>query len=186
MIQTVAVVDAGPHTVTVWPVNVGTGAPGISRMSGAWVLHDEPHKVELLTRGKPVAATPAGAEALQSASATPAGMLDLTDTVNAVTAERDRLQAIYNALPASRKKTLVAPRWPHMPPAVDLADPLRAQTTDDNVAAALGVARFLEQLATAWADLERQRTVRDYLTEGAAGQPAEIRDFPLCVSSVNS
>lgn len=186
MTQMVAVVDAGANTVTVWHVNVGTEAPGISRMSGAWVLNDELPKVELLTRGRLVAATPAGAEALRSADAAPAGALDITQTVNAVVKERDRLQAIYDALPTSRKKTLVAPRWPDIPSAVSLADPPRAQATDDTVAIALGVARFLERLATAWEDVEHQRTVRAYLTDGAASPTDGVRDLPLVVLSESS
>lgn len=108
-------------------------------------------------------------------------MLDLTKTVNVVAAERDRLQAIYEALPTSRKKTLVAPRWPDIPSPIDLADPPKAQAAEPTVAAALGVARFLDRLATAWADVERQRAVRDYLTEATPGQPSGVRDFPLAV-----
>lgn len=185
MMQTVAVVDAAATTVAVWHVSVGNDAPGMSRMCGAWVLNDEPQKVELLTRDRHVVATPAGAEALRSIKITPARM-DPTEIVNAVIAERDRLQAIYDALPTSRKKTLVAPSWPHIPSTIDLDDPPKAQATEATVAVALGVARFVEQLATAWADLERQRTVRDYLTDGTAGRPSGVRDLPLAVFAENS
>ncbi|OBK92761.1 hypothetical protein A5645_22395 [Mycobacterium asiaticum] len=183
MIQSIAVVNAATEKVALWHVAVDNETAGMSRMCGAWVLDDEPHKVELLTRDRYIVATPAGAEALRSAKIKPAGMLDLTKIVDAVTAERDRLQSIYDALPTSRKKTLVAPRWPYIPFAIDLASPPMAQVADATVAITLGVARFLEQLATAWADVERQRTARDYLTEGTGGHAKGIRDLPLEILS---
>jgi hypothetical protein len=101
--------------------------------------------------------------------------------VKAIAAERDRLNTIYEKLPPSRKKTLTAPRWPHVPPAPDLADPPCADSVDRTVAAALGIARLLEQLAIAWSGIESQRLARTYLTE-PAGEPAAARDIPLATS----
>jgi hypothetical protein len=49
-----------------------------------------------------------GIEAVSSAHWTPAGALDLNQTLKMIEAERDPLQGIYDALPAARKKTLVA------------------------------------------------------------------------------
>jgi hypothetical protein len=74
MMQSVAVVDANATTVTVWHVSIGAEAPGTSRTCGAWVLNDDPHKVELLTQDRLVVATPAGAEALRSVATKPARM----------------------------------------------------------------------------------------------------------------
>lgn len=178
MMQIVAVVDAAAHTVIVWHVDVGTEVPGMSRMCGAWVV-TEPRKVELLTRGRLVVATVAGAAAMRSAGCTPAGALDLVQTVKSVVAERDRLQAIYDALPASRKKNLVVPRWPHIPDTIDPTSPPRTEGADNAVAVALSVARYLDELAAAWTAIERQRIARTYLTDNTPGRPSEARALPL-------
>jgi len=66
--------------------------------------------VELLTRDRLMVATAAGGAAVRSGSRGPIGTIDLVGTVNNVVSERERLQAIYDAPPAPRKKTLVAPR----------------------------------------------------------------------------
>jgi hypothetical protein len=183
MIDSIAVIDAQDATVAVWHVSVGRDAAGLSRMCGAWVLHDEPEKVELLTRGRHVVATASGAKALQSAKATTAGMIDLTATINTVVAERDRLDGIYQELPAARRKTLTPPRWPHVPEAANFADPPRAANFDDPVAVALGIARVLEELATAWSGIESQRTARAYMTDATRGRPSDSRNLPLETSA---
>jgi hypothetical protein len=179
MMDSTAVVDAQATKVAVWHVSLGAEAVGLSRMCGAWVLDDERDKVELLTRGRFVVATPAGIDALRSANATPSGVVDLAATVNAVAAERDRLNAIYEELPAARKKTLTPPRWPQVPAPADLADPPCADNVDQTVAAALGIARFLEELAAAWSGIESQRVARPYLTDGTSAQSTSIRDIPI-------
>jgi len=104
MIDSIAVIDAQDATVAVWHVSVGRDAAGLSRMCGARVLHDEQEKVELLTRGRHVVATAGGAKTLQSAKATTARMVDLTATVNAVAAERDR--PIANEYQVSGEQTV--------------------------------------------------------------------------------
>lgn len=183
--QIVAVVDAdaATNTVAVWHVDIGSVAPGMSRMCGAWVITNEADKVELLTRDRLLVATPAGAAAIRSAGGAAAGTVDLAGTVNNVASEQDRLQAIYDSLPASRRKTLAAPSWPHVPAAVDLSEPPKADNTDPVVAVALGLARFLERLANAWADGERERIARSYLIDNTPGQPTEIRDLPVKTES---
>lgn len=186
--QILAVVDAdcAAKTVTVWHVDVGSHAPGISRMCGAWVLTSQPERVELLTRDRLVVATAAGLAAIGSGARGPTSPVDLVRTVNNVVSERDRLQSIYDALPRSRKKTLVAPRWPDIPAAVSLSDPPRAKNTDPVVAVALGLARFLDQLAESWVGCERERIARDYLTDPISGQTSQIRDLPVEIELVRS
>jgi hypothetical protein len=95
-------------------VALGWSASGCRRTAH----RDEEHKVELLTQGRLVVATARGIEALSAAHCTPAGSLDLNQTLKMIEAERDRLQGIYDALPSARKKTLVAPRWPATPRAI--------------------------------------------------------------------
>lgn len=186
MTPSVAVVTADTTSVAVWHVAIDNDAVGISRMCGAWVYDksdDELAKVELLTRGRQVVATPSGEQALQSVGARPLGFVDLAATINAVAAERDRLHSIYDQLPAARKKTLTPPRWPHIPDVVDLAYPPRAHNAGDPRAAeALGIARLLEDLAAAWSSLEGQRVARTYLTDATPGRPSEPRDLPLVMN----
>lgn len=184
MMPSIAVVDAAPDSVAVWHVAIDNDAVGISRMCGAWVYnHDDLSKIDVLTRGRYVVATPSGADVLTSLSARPAGLVDLGATINGVAAERDRLHAIYDDLPAARKKTLTPPRWPRVPDAVDLADPPQAHDAGDQRAAtALGIARLLEELAGAWASLEGQRVGRTYLTNATPGKPSEARELPLVIN----
>lgn len=186
--QILAVVDADSpaDTVIVWHVDVGAQAPGMSRMCGAWVLTNQPEKVELLIRDRLVVATAAGLAAIPFGGRDSAPVVDLVRTVNNVVSERDRLQAIYDALPASRKKTLVAPRWPAIPVVVSLSDPPHAENADPVVAVALGLARFLDQLADAWAACERERIARDYLTDDVPGRTSQIRDLPVEIESDTS
>lgn len=184
MMQIVAVVDAdGNDTVVIWHVDIGTEVPGMSRMCGAWVLPAEKHKVELLTRRRLIVATACGSGALSMAHCTPAGSLDLNRTLKMIEAERDRLQAIYDALPSTRKKTLVAPRSPAIPSPIDFAHPPQVQTPDELVATALGIAGHLDQLAGAWAGIERQRTARAYLTANTPDQSPDPRAIPLQIDS---
>ncbi|TDZ93473.1 hypothetical protein CCUG60885_03076 [Mycobacteroides salmoniphilum] len=181
--QIVSVIDAGPSYVVIWHVDAGAEVLGMSRMCGAWVLNDEPHKLELLTHRKLVITTPSGAKALNATSSHPSGILDLDQTTKNIAAERDRLQCTYDGLPASRKKTLVAPRWPHLPDAIDLGNAPRARSADTTVARALGIARGVDELATAWAGIERQRLARTYLTDEAPSQPQEARNLPFALMS---
>jgi hypothetical protein len=186
--QIIAVVDAdaAANTVTVWHVDVGSQAPGMSRMCGAWVFNNESDKVELLTRDRLIVATAAGGAAVRSGDRGPIGTIDLVGTVNNVVSERDRLQAIYAALPAPRKKTLVAPRWPDIPTLVGLSGLPKAENADPVVAVALGIARCMDQIANAWADCERERITRDYLTDNTPGRPSQIRDIPVELESESS
>lgn len=97
-----------------WHVDLSPMSPVLSRMCGAWVMNDEPVKVELLTRDRLVVSSPAGMEALVAISGR-TNTVDLESTIDQVVAERDRLLGLFDALPPSRRKTLVAPRWPHLP-----------------------------------------------------------------------
>ncbi len=183
--DSVAVVDAQADKVAVWHVSVDNEAGGLSRMCGAWVFDDDLSKVELLTRNRLAVVTPSGVDALQRAEATPLGLVDLAGTIDGVLVELGRLRAVYEALPSARKKTLIAPRWPRVPEGVDLAEPPRANDAGDPAAvAALGIARLLEDLATAWSALENQRTARKYLTDATPGKPSMARALPFVINTL--
>jgi hypothetical protein len=180
MMQIAAVVDATPDIVVVWHVDIGTDNTGLSRMCGAWVLDNEPHKLELLTRDRLIVATTAGAEALPSSAKNPTAILDLAGIRANIAEERERLQRLYDELPPARKKTLVAPRWPQLPACIELDTlPPTEHTESDHIALALGIGRYLEQLATVWSAIEGQRTTRSYLANNSPGQPTVSRKLPL-------
>jgi hypothetical protein len=179
----VAVVHAEPDTVAVWHVDVGVDKPGFSRMSGAWSKpRGETRTIELVTRQRIVLPTPSGQKALSKAKAAPAGYLDVEAVFSSVIAERDRLQGIYESR-KTKSKTLVAPTWPEMPDLLDLDAPPRIEVADqdnDCVPIALGIARWLERLAVAWAAIEGQRVVRAYMV-GAEGR--SVRPCPITLVS---
>jgi hypothetical protein len=147
-------------------------------MCGAWVIANDSDKVELLVRDRLVVPTAAGAKAL-AAMKISAVTVDLDGTLNNVAEERDHLQGIYEALPPSRRKTLVAPRWPYLPASTNVDHPLPTEATDPLVVVALGAARYLEQLIVAWIAIEGQRTARGYLNESTSGRPPAVRELPL-------
>ena len=82
--------------------------------------------------------------------------IDPARTIANISAERDRLPRVYSDLSASRKKTLVDPRWPHVEPrwphvvdGIDPHDPPAVEGADTTVAVALGIARAFDVLASA-------------------------------------
>lgn len=178
MMQIVAVVDADADSVIVWHVDISTVTPVLSRMCGAWVLTDEPNKLELLTRNRLVVATIAGAKAMTRMDSYTA-LIDLDETLNNIARERDRLQRLYEGLSPTRKKNLVAPRWPNLPTSTNTDPPVSSETTNPLVGVALNTSRYLEQLVVAWTAIEGQRTARAYLNEDTPEQPPAGRELPL-------
>lgn len=175
-LELVAVVDAGPKTVTVWHVDIGGGQLGLGRLCGAWVTGDDDdgaRTVELVSRERMVLATQSGVSALDRVAARPFGFLDLAATVANIRAERDQLQHLYEQ---QSLKTLVAPRWPALPAMIDMEEPPLAPEASPEVAAALGVARWLEQLAKVWVEIESQRLRRPYLAEAGG---LSVRPCPV-------
>lgn len=171
----VAVVDANVDTVAVWHVDIGSGQSGLGRMCGAWVVaNDDVRTVELVTRNRMVLATQSGKQALSRAEAQPLGYADFEAAVDQMLSERDRLQSIYER---KQSKSLVPPRWPEIPAHLDLKSPPIVAAAEDDSRVALGIARWVERVALAWAEIERQRIARSYMIE--AGDDKDVRPCPV-------
>jgi hypothetical protein len=96
--------------------------------------------------------------------------------IKVIAAARDRLQKIYEALPESRKKNVVAPQSPHLPLPIDLDTPPHEQHRRRGRRCPRH-SRYLDQLATVSANIEKQRIARSYLTDSTPGKPADVRDL---------
>lgn len=178
--QSAAVVDAADGSVIVWQVDMSADA-GLTRMSGGWVI-DSNARVALrsLTQGRYLVATSTGVKACAKADAgSHAGMIHLALVIDAVAAEISELQATFDRALSNSRTKLIAPKWPWLPPLIDLEDPPYDRNAPGGVAAALGIARWLEALALAWESLEQQRLARRYLR----GKETTQRPLPIYVAS---
>ena len=172
----VAVVDAVGSTAVIWWVDVA-GSPGLSRMCGAWELPDADHdQVHLLLAERHVLATAAGHALLQKLSVSIPRMIQAGAVREAV---QDYLEVLVQAhqehcavLPAARRNALIDPVWPSVPAVLESLP----ATEDRQVAAALGLARWVVSLCAAWEQIEGQRLRRPHLRPlGASG----TGDLPL-------
>lgn len=175
--QSVAIVDAADDESIVWHVDVSLDTQGSSRMCGAWVLAARDQRtLQSLTRARYLVATPAGGKALNRAGAGDnRGVIDLTASRDAVESEIGRLQTSFEEAASKSKSSLIAPTWPRLPKPIGLRQPPVDVKVPQNVAATLGIARWLEVLALAWESLERQRLARRYMR----GDDLTQRPFPL-------
>ena len=175
--QSVAVVDAADDRVVVWQVDIGADA-GLARMCGAWVIDaSETSMLRNLTESRYLVATPAGAKACACAGAEGhTGVIDLRLIIESIDAEIQCLQTAFDTALAKSKSKLIAPTWLRLPDPIDLGDPPRDRNAPDDVAAALGIARWLETVALAWESLEQQRLARTCLrSTETSRRPLPIR-----------
>lgn len=168
----VAVVDATPESVFVWWAHVGLKpGPSMGRLCGAWVLgYGDDKTLESLTFRRTVLPTKAGAQALKQAGVSPYRRLDVSATVAAATASRDRCQQAFDKEQARRvpSKRLRAPEWASFPaaPAVEQPPPWQVSYEyDQRLDSALSIAYWLDALCTRWEEFERQRVRRPLLRE---------------------
>lgn len=181
-----AVVDAVDGVPVVWWVDVGTGSAGMPRLCGAWVL-DAPDAAEglrALTATRVLVATDDGRALLEEHEVAVERVLDLPATLTAVVAARDELQAGYEHAVATRKngRSLTAPRWPSLPEPLDVETAVEAGG-DPRTSRALGVARWVDRMCTAWDAIEEQRLARPYMR--SLGGPA-ARAVPAVIEEVTS
>jgi hypothetical protein len=97
-------------------------------------------------------------------------VIDLGQVVDAIAVEIRRLQTAFDAASEASKSKLIAPTWPRLPAVLDLDNPPRDSNAPDDVAVALGIARWLEAVALAWESLEGQRLARKYLRDKATNR----------------
>ncbi|KMO71629.1 hypothetical protein [Mycolicibacterium chlorophenolicum] len=124
--QSVVVVDSCDRHTVVWQVDISADT-GMTRMCGAWVIDTtELQKLKNLTLGRYLIATASGAETCTSAEAERhRGVIDVSQTVESVGSETNRLQEAFDAALAKSKSKLIAPTWPRMPRMIDLEAPPR-------------------------------------------------------------
>ncbi|MBP2473327.1 hypothetical protein JOF53_002199 [Crossiella equi] len=160
--RTDAVVDTQPGHVVIWHVQTGLD-DGMPRLTGAWVVPPEDRdKIAALLENRRTLATAEGAKTLASL-AIQVPLLDPATALAAVEAERDALQAKYDALP--QPHTFTAPTWPDLPAPLDLANPPSGDGVPPTQVA-LAVARWLSGLTDTWERIERERITRKYLNDG--------------------
>src|SRR3954447_7077667 len=171
-----AVVDTADGVPVIWWVDLGPRISGMSRLCGAWVLEeaDPVEKLRALTATRAVAATRDGRALLNKHQAAVDQVLDPAATLAASVAVRDELQAAYEHAVATRKngRSLTAPRWPSLPAPLDV-ETAEELGGDPRTSRALGIARWIDRLCTAWDAIEEQRLARAYMRSlgGPAARP---------------
>lgn len=161
-VRTDCVVDARFRQVIIWHVNTGL-AVAMPRLTGAWVIGiHEVDKVKLLVEQRRVLSTRAGKETLCRIGIDIPDHIDPEATLSNIAAQRDELQALYEAL---QRDDLIAPHWPTLPERIDIQNPPRANSPEPTQVA-LALARWLERVADAWDRIEAQRVVRKYMPGG--------------------
>ncbi|NRI67669.1 hypothetical protein FEZ60_19280 [Rhodococcus sp. MS16] len=145
---------------------------------GGWVLEpDDTDTIVNLIRGRHVVLCN-DTDILTRENITTAGTVDIDATVDAVIAERDALQARFNSHAVTRK-TLVPPTWPEISHPKEIAATVpRTETIIEQTGDSFPLARGLNELAQAWAQIEKQRLARPFLIEPAGPNP---RPLPLAV-----
>jgi hypothetical protein len=178
-----AVVDGVDGVPVVWWVDLGPQIVGMSRLSGAWVLDgaDRAETLRALTATRATVSTAAGQSVLDELKVAADRVLDLEATLTAVVTVRDELQGAYEDAAATKKngRSLIAPRWPALPDPLDV-ETVEVPAGDSRTSRALGIARWLNELCTAWDAVEEQRLARPYMRTlgGPAARvlPAVIRN----------
>ncbi|GAA2833907.1 hypothetical protein [Crossiella cryophila] len=173
--RTDAVADAQGEQVIIWHVQTGLD-DGMPRLTGAWVVdRAEPDKIAALLERRRCLITAAAAKALADLDISPGRRIDPAATIAGIAAERDLLQAVYDALPAPH--TFVAPIWPELPAPLDPADPPTGNAVPPT-GIAHAVARWLAGVADTWEKIERERITRKYLSE-SDGRDRRLTPFAV-------
>jgi hypothetical protein len=181
--EIVAVIDANEGGIIVWWANLGPSSGAVTdRLCGAWTV--DPEDVDTLrsvVSGEVCLTTDAGREAIEQTGVVPGPPVDATATLEAMVAERDRLQAAFDAEAGRRRSSreLIAPQWPDLPSPLDVnhPPPIDAPPAVHN---ALSLARWLVNLAACWDGIEDQRGRRKWLRDiDGAG----TRAMPVVIGS---
>jgi hypothetical protein len=160
----VMVASAAGDRIALWKVFTGIDL-GISRMVGGWVLDcAEEAVIDTLMRDRWVLATDGGRRALDQTRVAIVGYVDAAATVAGVRGEIAKLQDRFDREPRPKNRKLVPPDWPSIP---DVVDADSGTAADDQAGVALGVGRWVADLAEAWDRIEKQRLARPFLIDPA-------------------
>ncbi|HMS75945.1 hypothetical protein [Gordonia sp. (in: high G+C Gram-positive bacteria)] len=168
MFSYVVVVNAGEDRVISWQVSVRP-EPVMTRLVGAWTSGHVP-------------ASKTSAVLLAGQGPTPESVMEMEvfqfeECWKVVLAEQHRLETL-NTLSLTKSGAPRAPiEWSMIPDVLtfDTAfQTLPGVTDDPDIAYTLGIARWVQSLADAWAELETIRTSRDHLR----GETDHPRTFP--------
>jgi hypothetical protein len=141
-------------------------------MTGAWTFNnDTADRVPKLVGGRRVLVTDVGLKVLQEYGANVTDRIDPAATVDNLEIACRELQASYEAQP--KRDSLVEPRWPILPRRFD-ALAAETATSEDFPLVTLRMARWLEQVATSWDQIERVRIVRRYMPGGPTRRTTPI------------
>jgi hypothetical protein len=160
----VAVVNADGDRIAIWHVVLSPSYP-MSRLSGAWE-----HASAGLVATRLI--LPFGGQMPDAlthlASASP-GVIDVSATLAAVSEWLDKLVTLHESSRNARGKSRAPIKWPALPAPLDWTSPPSppAGVVDDPfIASTIGVARWVADLADAWAAIETKRRSREHLAAG--------------------
>jgi hypothetical protein len=161
----VAVVNTNEALTAIWHVDIQP-ATALSRLCGAWVTSDN-NVVRNVVAARLI--LPVGGclpNALTDLVAISAGVVDVTATLEAISARINELDAAHRASKTDTGQRRAPITWPTLPLALDWAAPPAppAGVVDDPfVSATIGLARWVADLAEVWEAVEITRLSRKHL-----------------------
>ena len=177
----VAVIDSpNSKTLVVWWVSLDQTFEGDgSNLCGAWTISvDATDDIESVVYRVLWLPTPSGAKALSRLGITSRPVVDSNAVLSEVVAWGDEVEAAFKAekLSSSTKKNLKDFVIPKFPDSLDLKNPPIASGCPDEVAVALGVARWFGKVSSSWHLLETRRLARKSMRElfGTERRPLPI------------
>lgn len=178
----VALINRDDERFAIWHIVIGPGYP-MSRLCGAWV-NPTVNPSLLATR----LLLPFGgrlADDLRQFQAASVGVFDPAATLDAISARIAELDARHKESLTKAGKPRAPLSWPSLPQALDWDNPpppLPGVTDDPLTSATIGVARWIANLADAWASVEVNRLSREHLADGEVAP----RPMPVVLTNMAS
>lgn len=187
--ETVAIINGESGRTAVWHVDIGPSAIQMSRLAGAWVADNKeidtwltpnregvfPH---VLVGLRLVAFGDKLPSALQPFRPRLGAQVDPQRTRVEVVKWRDKCNEQHSAALTKAGKPRMPIDWPEIPPPIEWEAMHAAQrglTGDPLIAETIGLARWIEQLASAWNGIENERLARPHLVDA----PRALRPLPV-------
>ena len=187
--ETVAIVHGDNKRTAIWHVDVGPSAMQMSRLAGAWVADNAdiggwvtpnrdgvfPH---LLVGRQVVPYAGTVPEALQLYRTLFGTQLDLEQTRVNVIRWRDDWNEHHSVSLTKAGKPRMPIAWPEVPKPInwqEMSESGRGRGDEPLIAEAIGLARWVGQLADAWNGIENERLARPHL----CGSFPTVRPMPI-------